>query len=649
MNIRSRWLASLAATAIAISMTVLTATAPASAAERPDSLGKDFWVTFTQNLGSPDLSLFISSPTATSGNVSVPGLSFSEDFTVTPGTVTTVTVPSAAQLDDGSSGDPQNLGIHITAQDEVAVYGLNRIQFTTDAFMALPVDVLSSEHVVLGWPAPGIQLGLNSEFAVVATEDGTEVTYVPTADTTAGVNAGVSTTKTLNKGDALPVQSSTGDLSGSSVTSTKPVAVFGGHECANVPNNQTLYCDYLVEQLPGTGTWGKSFLTVPLKTRLNGDTFRMVAEQDGTTVSVNGAVVANLNKGQVHQQIIDGQSTVTADKPILLAQYSNGTTYDGVTSDPFMMLVTPTEQFLSDYTFTTPATGFRVNYVNVVAPTASVGDVKLDGAVVPGGAFTPIGSTGFSGAQLDLTLGSHTITSSQPLGIYVYGFDQDDSYGYPGGAAYAAINDVAGLSLTPATQDKTINTQACVTTGVTDQNGKGLPGIQVNLKATGVNPLDTTVLTDAAGTYQYCYTSAATGTDTFTASFNTLSASATVAWTSGTPTPPVVKKKKLPINAKGVAKSPAQLKNGKVVLVKSLGTNKNGKTTVRAFCRPAKSNAAGEVRFCDVTVSKKGKVTVRSTGYDTLKVTVKVRATPKKGQKDTWKSNTWTRTWKVRT
>ena len=44
-------------------------------------------------------------------------------------------------------------------------------------------------------------------------------------------------------------------------------------------------------------------------------------------MSVNGAVVATLNKGQVHQQIIDGQSTVTADKPILLAQYSNGTTY----------------------------------------------------------------------------------------------------------------------------------------------------------------------------------------------------------------------------------------------------------------------------------------------------------------------------------
>lgn len=644
---RPRWVASLTAIAVAATMCVLGSLSPASAAERPDSQGKDFWVAFSENYQTPELSLFISSQTATSGNVSVPGLGFSEDFNVTPGAVTTVVIPVGAQLSNGSTGNPENRAVHITAADEVGVYGLNRRPASTDAFLALPVDVLTSEYLVLGWPAPGVAADLNSQFAVVATQDGTDVTYVPTANTTSGVNAGVSTTKTLNKGEALPVESATGDLSGTAITSTKPVAVFGGHRCANVPNNSTLACDYLVEQLPSTGTWGKSFLTVPLKTRLNGDTFRMLAEQDGTTVSVNGAPVATLNKGQVHQQIIDGQSTVTADKPILVAQYSNGTTYDDVTSDPFMMLVSPTEQFLSSYTFTTPASGFSGNYVNVVTPTAAVGDVKLDGSVVPAGQFTPIGSTAFSGAQLDLTLGSHTITSTQPLGIYVYGFDSADSYGYPGGAAYAAINDVAGLTLTPASQQATINNQACVTTGVTDQNGKGLPGIQVSLKATGVNPVDTTQVTDANGKAEYCYTSSQTGTDTFTASFNALTASATVAWTSGTPTPPA-KRKKLPINAKGVAPSPTQLKNGKVVLVKSLNTNKNGKTTVRAFCRPAKSAAAGEVRYCDVTVSKKGKVTVRSTGYDTLKVTVKVRATPKKGKKDTWKSNTWTRTWKVR-
>ena len=101
--------------------------------------------------------------------------------------------------------------------------------------LGLPVDVMTTEYIALGWPAPGVANDLNSELSVVATEDGTDVTIVPTADTTSGVTAGTATTKTLNRGEALPVQSSTGDLSGSMVTSSKPVSVFGGHKCANVP------------------------------------------------------------------------------------------------------------------------------------------------------------------------------------------------------------------------------------------------------------------------------------------------------------------------------------------------------------------------------------------------------------------------------
>ena len=68
-------------------------------------------------------------------------------------------IPDGAQLGDGSSGDPENRGIHVTAADEVTVYGLNRIPATTDAFMGLPVDVLTTEYIVLGWPAPGVAAG----------------------------------------------------------------------------------------------------------------------------------------------------------------------------------------------------------------------------------------------------------------------------------------------------------------------------------------------------------------------------------------------------------------------------------------------------------------------------------------------------------
>src|SRR5208283_2955009 len=83
--------------------------------------------------------------------------------------------------------------------------------------------------------------------------------------------------------------------------------------------------------------------------RLNGDTFRFLASADGTKVSVNGNVVATLNKGQFHEQIIAGPAIILSTQSILVGQYANGTTYDNVTGDPFLMLVSPVEQFGGNY------------------------------------------------------------------------------------------------------------------------------------------------------------------------------------------------------------------------------------------------------------------------------------------------------------
>ena len=141
---------------------------------------------------------------------------------------------------------------------------------------------------------------------------------------------------------------------------------------------------------------------MPLKTRLNGDTFRIIASQDGTEVSIDGAVVATLNRGQIHQQLVTAESRITSNKPILVAQYSNGSSFDGVTSDPFEMLIPPTEQFGDQYTVTTPASGFRENFINLVVPDPDVGTVAIDGTAVPSGAYTAIGSSGFSGSQNDV-------------------------------------------------------------------------------------------------------------------------------------------------------------------------------------------------------------------------------------------------------
>ncbi|MFT3705756.1 MAG: Ig-like domain-containing protein [Agriterribacter sp.] len=503
----------------------------ASKAQAPDSKGKDFWLTFPGNYSAGALTFFISGDEATTGTVSAPGIGFSVNFTVTPGAVTSVSLPTGT-LELNSTDVIENKGIHITAGKEVTVYGLNRVQFTTDAYLALPTDILGTSYINLGYKNTNV---VNStQFGLVAAENGTVVTITPSVTTGARL-AGVPYSITLNQGQTYLLRNTDPapqDLSGSIITSTKPIAVFGSMQCANIPNGYVA-CDHIVEQLPPTTAWGKNFISVPLKTRTKGDTFRFLASANNTTVEVNGSIVATLNKGQLFETILSTSSQIKSNNPILVAQYSNSSSYDGVTSDPFMMLITPYEQYLGNYTFSTPASGFIGNYVNVVAPAAAVGALKLDGVVIPAASFTPIGSTGFRGAQLDISLGSHTINgSSLPFGIFVYGYDSYDSYGYPGGQSLAPVANVTTLTVAPATGTGAVGTQHCLQATVKDQNGVPLVGVRVDFTITGVNPGSTGFAnTNASGIAEYCYTGANAGVDNITASQGTLSAKATFTWT----------------------------------------------------------------------------------------------------------------------
>jgi LPXTG-motif cell wall-anchored protein len=498
---------------------------PAGAAS--DSKGADFWLAFPENLGTPTLTLFVTGDVASAGTVDVPGIGFTTGFTVTPGTVTSIPIPLGAQL--SGSDTVENKGIHVTASDEITVYGLNQRQFTTDAYLGLPTDILGTEYIVLGYKNTDIVNA--TQFAVVATQDATTVSITPSV-TTGAHPAGITYTVAMNQGQTYQLRNTgaaPADLSGSIVTADKPIGVYGGHQCANIPPG-VVACDHLVEQLFPTATWGQAFVTMPLATRIGGDTFRFLAGTDNTTVSINGVAVATLNRGQLHEQLVAGAAHITADQPILVAQYSNGTAFDGVTSDPFEMLVPPFEQFLAGYTVTTPASGFSGNYINVVTPTATVGAVTLDGVPIPSGSFTAIGTSGFSGAQLSVALGSHTLAGPQPFGVSVYGFDFADSYGYPGGLSLAPIAMVTSLALAPETAVNTVGTEHCVTATVLDQADLPLEGVRVDFVASGANAALGSVNTDAAGHAVFCYTGTNTGDDTITASVGQLSDTAAKRW-----------------------------------------------------------------------------------------------------------------------
>lgn len=509
---KGRWWYFSGATAfVVLLLLVLVCPLQVIAEEMPDGKGTDFWLAFPPNYQAQALNLFIAATESASGTVSIEGVAFSEDFTVEPGLVTTVSLPlSAAVAGEDSIEDK---GIHVVADKEVSIYGLNRVQATTDAYMGLPTNVLGTEYIVLNYLTTiG---GFGSTFSVVATQDNTEVTITPTE--TVGVRTiGVPYVITLQQGEVYQLESAAqnSDLSGTIIESTLPVAVYGSVQCVNIPSGYGA-CDYIVEQLPPTETWGTNFVTMPLATRLSGDTFRILASEDTTTVTINGTVAATLDRGEFFEQMIDGASEISADHPVLVAQYSNSTNYDGITSDPFMMLIPPYEQFQSSYTLTTPAEGFSINFTNLVVPAAAVGEVTLDGVIIDSIEFSQIGSSNYYGAQLAIELGSHTFNSAFPFGAFTYGFASADSYGYPGGSSYSPVASVADIAVTPAGN-------ACTLATLTDSEGIGVYGVRVDFVVSGANEFSGFTNSDLNGEALFCYTPENSGLDSVTAAVGAL-------------------------------------------------------------------------------------------------------------------------------
>lgn len=401
-----------------------------------DSRGTEFMFAFPPNYNdSGNLSLFISSESDASGTVEIPGLSFVQPISIQANEVTQVTLPRNAQHTTANS--IRSLGVRVITDQEVTVYGLNQFKYTTDAFLALPVDVLGLEYLNISYQGLG---GYPSQMLVAGVYDGTEVTITPTVAAT-GRAAKIPFNITLNAGDSYLLQAISGDLTGTTVNATSPVAVMGAVKCVNVPVAVSA-CDHIVEMLPPVATWGQSFVTIPLATRRRGEVFRILASEDNTQIAINSVPVATLQRGQHHEIILTAPSEITADAPVLLAQYSPGQSFDGVISDPFMMLIPPSEQFLNAYNFTTltQSVGFNNSFVNVMAPTSALDSMLLDNTPIDKTLFQPVGQTGFSSAQIALEPGSHNIRSLENFGIYVYGFGSFDSYGYPGGMSFDFIN-----------------------------------------------------------------------------------------------------------------------------------------------------------------------------------------------------------------
>jgi IgGFc binding protein len=468
----------------------------AAAAINSSNIGCEFWAvdldqenTITNNAAGAVWGLVVSNAGLASSIVTVeindaePGqpqmLSALKSVTLAPRTVQTIEMPTR-EVDGSLMGKNEGPGTMLSSRafrvrstEPIIVYQLNALkaQSSNDASLLLPTASLGQTYRALSWPAakPVSVLGMAPDhgyLTIVGTVAGTVVTVkvsqailggggIPKTPKDGIVTATLGPFDVLNletEGSASDLARS-GDLTGSIVQATAPVAVFVGTESSTGylgndlppkpdPANDACCLDHLEEQLLPVESYGKNF-AIPRspprgKTFIETDAIRFLGVASSAVVTTSLPAPNNmftLAPGEVRDLRTALDFVATATEPVAIGQVqvNRGFTEDFL-GDPSLSILPAIDQFRQDYLFSVP-TSWRKNYVALAMPEGTL--VKQDGAAITGcAAPAPMGAIAgvkYVALRCDITEGVHTINADKPFGLMAYGYGNAGSYAFVGG------------------------------------------------------------------------------------------------------------------------------------------------------------------------------------------------------------------------
>ena len=398
--------------------------------------------------------------------ISAPGTGYFHRATVNPGGVKEFTFHGEDYALRNTTDRSKGIIITVENEKQVFVHAVHDLHRATDSFLVLPPhDLGAASYTYIAAMIHTIDSGflgagltdIHSLIGIVSTENDTLLTITPTRNVTIGtesVGAGDSIDVTLHRAETLLI-AFVGDLTGTKVTSNRPISFFSGDQCTFVPSG-VLACDQIVEQLPPVEAWGRQFATTPLKSRMRFDVFRILASENNTFVNISCSH-RSVTQGYVDTFVlnetgfadVEVNSTdfcwMEADKRILLLQFAVGTQVDHVPGDPFMALVPA----VSHYTnlFTLPIVNSSLNdfthYLNIIIPAEHYqpDQIFMDGQSLQSLAleFVAIvhnGETMAYASQVEVNATTHTLIHGNSRGLFgvvSYGFAYRASYGHIGG------------------------------------------------------------------------------------------------------------------------------------------------------------------------------------------------------------------------
>ena len=399
-------------------------------------------------------------------SIEAPGVAYYYNGSLSAGGEVILSLPTTVAV---ASYNDQDKGIYLKVySSNVTVIGQNLDEATGDSFLALPIVELDDVYVYYGVSVPIAAFDsstLNSSILIVGAENDTMINLTVTqsvdiavGNTVTNLIPGWEYSFVINRLQTVYI-GSVQDLSGTKIVTDRPVSVFSGHECGNVPPNVS-YCSFLAEQIPPTALWGKEFYFVPLAGKRS-YTVKILAAYIYTIIDIycNNTMESHTigQAGEFVNKILQVYQycAVYSNKEVLVVQLSHGGNEDNDYGDPMMTLVPATNQYLNKFDFSTIRNPLEPGYnhhVNIIVMEQYYKPNMI--YLMSGGVnrslitqrWVPIrvkNTIKAYGLIMSIPEGTaqifHTDASAQMMTI-VYGFGTNDGYGHIGGMHMSTVS-----------------------------------------------------------------------------------------------------------------------------------------------------------------------------------------------------------------
>lgn len=241
------------------------------------------------------------------------------------------------------------------------------------------------------------------------------------------------------------------DLTGSEISSNKPIVVLGGHSFAQVPALSE-NCGHVEESLPPLSAWGKQVVVAapPIASgassgdsKAGAQVVRILSGEDGNQLSFSPAEVGlgnvTLARGEFVELFVGQDFEVKGSGKLTVAQFllsqdAISPPTSGLLGNPGMAIAVPVEQFREEQTFSIPS---GVPYPFLMVISRSGESVALDGSSLTQPAKQVAGSE-FEVRRVPVAPGHHSLKSSTPFGVMLQGYAPYASYLTAGGMGLAS-------------------------------------------------------------------------------------------------------------------------------------------------------------------------------------------------------------------